>query len=103
MYSLKKVIPAVAGSIAFIDPFVGCDIKQSADVSNKMQPGNFKVLAQYIPQRPRLHGFIQIVNGSPNLVYLHLNNLLMGIRQGKDLDRYTDLFQSKDLVQNKGL
>jgi hypothetical protein len=34
---------------------------------------------------------------------LHLNNLLMGVGQRKDLDRYTDLFQSKDLVQDKGL
>jgi hypothetical protein len=32
-----------------------------------------------------------------------LNDLLMRIRQGKDLDRDTDLFQSKDLVQDKGL
>lgn len=43
------------------------------------------------------------MNRGLNLVYLHLNNLLMGVRQGKDLDRYTDLLQGKDLVQNKGL
>jgi hypothetical protein len=40
---------------------------------------------------------------SLNLIYLPLDNLFMGVRQGKDLDRYTDLFQSKDLVQDKGL
>jgi hypothetical protein len=32
-----------------------------------------------------------------------LNNLLMWVGQGKDLDRDTDLFQSQDLVQYKGL
>jgi hypothetical protein len=34
---------------------------------------------------------------------LHLNNPLTRIGQGKDLDRYTDPLQSKDLIQNKGL
>jgi hypothetical protein len=32
-----------------------------------------------------------------------LNNPLVRVRQRKDLDRHTDLFQGKDLVQDKGL
>ena len=82
---------------------MGRDIKQGADVSNKIQSCNFKVLAQYIPQQPRPCVFIQIMDRCLNLVYLHLNNLLTRVGQGKDLDRHTNLFQSKDLVQNKGL
>jgi len=34
---------------------------------------------------------------------LHLNDLFLRVGHGKDLDRYTDLFQRKNLVQDKGL
>ena len=103
MYSLKKAVPAVAGDITLIDPLINRDINQGTKVSLEVQPGYFKVLVKHIPQRPRLYGFIQMMNRGLNLVYLHLNNLLMGVGQCKDLDRDTDLFQSKDLVQYKGL
>jgi len=43
------------------------------------------------------------MNRGLNLLYLHLDNLLVRVGQGKDLERYTDLFQRKDLVQYKGL
>jgi hypothetical protein len=43
------------------------------------------------------------MNRRLNLVYLHLNNLLMGVGQGKDLDRYSDPLQGQDFVQDKGL
>jgi hypothetical protein len=43
------------------------------------------------------------MNWSLNLVYLPLNDLLMGIGQRKDLDRYTDLFQGENFIQDKRL
>jgi len=103
MHSLEKALPAVAGGIARIDPGMHRDIHQRTKISRGMQPGDPSVLIQHILPRSRLHIFIQIMNGGPNLVYLHLNNLLVRVCQGKDLDRYTDLFQSQDLVQYKGL
>ena len=51
----------------------------------------------------RLDGFLEIMDRSLNLIYLPLHNLLMRVGQGKDLEGNPDLFQSKDLVQNKGL
>jgi len=103
VHCLKKAFPAAAGSIACIDPAIGRDVNKGTEISLEMGPGNLSVLVEHIPQRSRLDGFIQIMHRRPNLVYLHLNNLLMRVGQGKDLDRYTDLFQSKDLVQDKGL
>jgi hypothetical protein len=68
-----------------------------------MQPGYLSILVQPIPQRSPLYVFVQILNRRLNLVYLHLNNLLMGVGQGKDLDRYSDPLQGQDFVQDKGL
>ena|SRR5690242_7156368 len=103
MDSLQKALPAVTSGIALIDPLVRRDIKQGTNVSLEIPPGYFHVLVKHIPQRSRLYVLIQIMNRGLNLVYLHLNNLLMRVGQGKDLDRDTDLFQSQDLVQYKGL
>ena len=100
---LKETFPAIAGGISFINLWVGCNIGQGAKISKELTPGNLQVLSYDLHPWPRLHGLIQIMNGSPNLFYLHLNNLFMRVSQGKDLNRHTDLFQSKDLVQDKGL
>jgi len=62
-----------------------------------------KVLFEPSSYPARLDGFLEIMDRSLNLIYLPLDNLFMRVGQGKDLDRYTDLFQSKDLVQDKGL
>ena len=61
------------------------------------------MLFEPVSDPARLDGFLQIMDRSLNLIDLPLDNLFMGVGQGKDLDRYTDLFQSKDLVQDKGL
>lgn len=102
VHSLKKTLPATARRIALIDTFIRSDIQQRAEVSSKMQPGDPEILAEQISPGSCFLS-LQIMHGRLNLVYLHLNNLLMRVGQGKDLDRYTDLLQSKDLVQNKGL
>ena len=67
-----------------------------------MQRGNSEILADQISPGPRLIS-LQIMNRSLNLVHLHLNNLLAGVGQRKNLDRYSDLLQGKDLIQYKGL
>ena len=61
------------------------------------------MLFEPVANPARLDGFLQIMDRSLNLVYLHLHNLLLRVGQGKDLDGNPDPFQSKDLVQNKGL
>ena len=43
------------------------------------------------------------MNGGTNLADLLLYDLLMWIGQSKDLNRYTYLLKSQDLVQYKGL
>jgi hypothetical protein len=43
------------------------------------------------------------LNRGSNLIDLPLDDLFMGVDQGKDLERDSDLFQSEDLVQDKGL
>jgi len=101
--SLKKAFPAAACCIAFIDPSISRDVNKGTEISLEMQPGYLSILVEHIPQRSRLYAFIQIVNRGLNLVYLHLNNLLMGVGQGKDLDRYSDPLQGQDFVQDKGL
>lgn len=102
MHSLKKTFPAAAGGIAIIDASIRYDIQQRTEISSEMPPSYLEVFVEPIP--PGLHlVFIQIMNRCLNLIYLHLNNLLTRIGQGKDLDRYTDLFQRQDLVQDKGL
>jgi hypothetical protein len=65
--------------------------------------GDVKVLLEPFSYPARLDGFLQIMDRSLNLIYLPLDNLFMRVGQGKDLDRYTDLFQSQDFVQDKGL
>src|SRR6266545_760526 len=49
MYGLKKALPAAAGGIALIDPFICRDINQGADVSLEMQSGYFNILFEQIP------------------------------------------------------
>jgi hypothetical protein len=92
MYSLQKACPAAARRIAFIDLLMRRYVYKRTDVSLDMHQGYENVLAQHIPQRSRLYIVIQIMDRGLNLVYLHLNDRLMGIGQGKDLDRYTELF-----------
>ncbi len=38
-----------------------------------------------------------------NLPDLRLNDLLLGVGQGKDLDGHLELLQGQDFVQDKGL
>ena len=103
VHGLKKAFPAAAGGITFIDRIVSRDVNKGTDVSPEISHGYFNMLLEHFSYPSGLYVFIQIMNRGLNLVYLHLNNLLMRIRQGKDLDRDTDLFQCQDLVQNKGL
>ena len=103
VYSLKKAVPAIAGGVTLIDLFISSNINKGIEVSLEMPPGYFQVLLKHIPKSTRSYVFIQIMNWRLNLVYLHLNNLFMGIGQRKDLDRDANLFQGQDFVQNKGL
>ena len=101
-HSLKKTLPATARRITLIDAFIRSDVQQRAEVSSQMQPGDPDILAKQISPGSRLIS-LQIMNRSLNLVHLHLNNLLAGVGQRKNLDRYPDLLQGKDLIQYKGL
>lgn len=103
MNRLKKALPAIAGGIAFIDLLIERDINQGTDVALKIPPGHFCVLPDRAPPGSRLCGFSQVMHRGPHLVNLCLNGLLMRIRQSEDLKGDSDLFQRKDLVQDKGL
>ena len=103
MNSLKETLPAAAGAITLIDLWMCRDVKERPAVTPEMKPGDLKMLSEPIANPARLDGFLQIMDRSLNLVYLHLHNLLMWVGQGKDLDGNPDLFQSKNLVQYKGL
>jgi len=103
VYGLKEAIPAVAGGIALIDHFIDRNINQGMEIALEMQSSHLKVLNHHVPQRSRLNGCINVPHWGLDPIQLLLNNLLMRVGQGKDLDRYADLFQSQDLVQNKGL
>jgi hypothetical protein len=61
------------------------------------------MLFEPVSDPARLDGFLQILDRGLDLIYLHLHNLLMRVGQGKDLEGNPGPFQSKDLVQNKGL
>ena len=102
MYSLKKAFPAGTCRIAFVDLFVRDNVSKGTKISLEMPACYLRVFEQYRHPRSRL-AFIQILNRCTHLIYLLLNNLLVRIGQGKDPDRDTDLFQSQDLVQDKGL
>ena len=101
-HSLKKTLPATARRITLIDAFIRSNIQQRSEIPWQMQHGDSEIFADQISPGPRRLS-LQIMNGRLNLVYLPLNNVLMRVRQGKDLDRYTDLLQRQDLVQDKGL
>ena len=103
MNSLQEALPASTGYIALIDGSMGCNIKQGAKISCQISTSDFSVLFEAISNLARWDGFLQIMDRSLNLIDLHLYNLLMRVGQGKDLKRNPDLFQSKNLVQNKGL
>ena len=102
VHSLKKTLPATARRIALIDASIHSGVNQRAEVSSQMQPGDPDILADQISPGSRLIS-LQIIHGRLNLVHLHLNNLLAGVGQCKNLDRYPDPLQGKDLIQYKGL
>ena len=89
MDRLKKTTPAVVCGIAPINPWVDRDIKQRTEISAEIPPGYVSMLLYHTPGGSRLNG-IHILHRGPNLVYLHLNNLFVGVDHGKDLNRYTD-------------
>lgn len=103
MNCLKETLPAAAGCITLIDLWMCGGVKERTDVSPEMQHGNLKMLSEPVANPARFDGFLQIMDRSLNLLYLHLHDLLMRVGQSKDLDGNPDLFQSKNLVQNKGL
>jgi hypothetical protein len=79
------------------------DVKQGAQISLEVPPGDFGMFPEPMSRVLRLHGLIQVMHRGLNLADLHLNDLLTRIRESKDLNRYADLLQRKDLVQDKGL
>src|ERR1051325_8093250 len=103
MNRLQKTLPAIAGGVALINDFVRGSIKQCLNVSLEISAGYCNVLSNNISHGARLCSFIQIMNRRLNLANLLLHNLLLRIRQSKDLNRDPSPFQSKDLVQDKGL
>ena len=96
MYSekLSSLAPLPATLANGARKLVEQNLKLALDVADQAQMQEVVVAAQ--SQFGRLYVLV-------NNAGITRDNLLMRIRHGKNLDRYSNLFQSQDFVQDKGL